>query len=64
MFPRELPVAGLPLAVTEQDHQLRGAFFFERGCCLLVSCQHMQKKTGGGGRSISKTSQYRRFWPA
>jgi hypothetical protein len=28
--------AGLPLAVAEQ--QLRGAFFFERKFCLLVTC--------------------------
>jgi hypothetical protein len=34
--------------VQEQDHQLRGAKIFERKCCLLVPCQHMQKKTGGG----------------
>jgi hypothetical protein len=26
--------AGLPLAVAEQDHQLRGAIFFEQKCCL------------------------------
>jgi hypothetical protein len=38
--------AGLPLAVAEQDHQLRGAKFFERKCCLLVTCRHMRKKQG------------------
>jgi hypothetical protein len=41
--------AGLPLAVAaEQDHQLRGAIFFERKCCLLVTCRHTRKKTGRG----------------
>jgi hypothetical protein len=43
------------VAEQEQDHQLRGAIFFERKCCLLAPCQHqhMQKKT----------NQYRRFLP-
>jgi hypothetical protein len=40
--------AGLPLAVAEQDHQLRGAKFFERKCCLLVTYRHTRKKTGRG----------------
>jgi hypothetical protein len=50
MFPRELLECRLQSnrAVAEQDHQLRGAKFFERKCCLLVPCQHTQKKTGGG----------------
>jgi hypothetical protein len=36
--------AGLPLAVAEQDHRLRGEIFFERKCCLLVTCRHTRKK--------------------
>jgi hypothetical protein len=40
--------AGLPLAVAEQDHQLRGAKCFERKCCFLVTCRHTRKKTGRG----------------
>jgi hypothetical protein len=42
------PAAGLPLAVAEQDHQLRGAKKIERKCCLLVTCRHTRKKTGRG----------------
>jgi hypothetical protein len=37
MFPRELRVARLPLAVAEQDHQLRGAIFFERESGMLFT---------------------------
>jgi hypothetical protein len=38
--------AGFPLAVAEQDHQLRGANFFVRKCCLLgAACRHTRKKT-------------------
>jgi hypothetical protein len=48
MSPREFLDCRLQLAVAEQDHQLRGAKCFERKCCLLVPCQHMQKKTGRG----------------
>jgi hypothetical protein len=44
--------AGLPFAVAvscEQDHQLiRGAIFFERKCCLLVTCRHTHKKNRAG----------------
>jgi hypothetical protein len=36
--------AGLPLAVAEQNHQLRGAIFFERKCCLLVTSHTRAKK--------------------
>jgi hypothetical protein len=32
--------------VTEQDHQFGGAKFFERKCCLQVTCQRTDKKTG------------------
>jgi hypothetical protein len=47
MFPRELLDCRLQ-SLQKQDHQLRGAKFFERKWYLLVPCQHMQKKTGGG----------------
>jgi hypothetical protein len=54
MFPRvtrsrcRTPDSRLQSLSAEQDHQFRGAIFFERRCCLLVQCQHMQEKTGGG----------------
>jgi hypothetical protein len=35
-----------PLAVAEQDHQLRGAKIFERECCLLMTCRQTRKKKG------------------
>jgi hypothetical protein len=40
--------AGLPLAVAEQDHQLRGPKIFELKCYLLVTCRHTRKNTGRG----------------
>jgi hypothetical protein len=47
--------AGLPLAVAEQDHQLRGAKIFERKCCLLGSAMPTQpcRKKRGAARIIS-----------
>jgi hypothetical protein len=49
MFHRELLDCRLQsLSRTTNGHQLRGAKFFERKCCLLVPCQHTQKKTGSG----------------
>jgi hypothetical protein len=45
MFPREL--LDCRLQSLEQDHQLRGAIFFDRKCCLLVPRQHTQKKNRG-----------------
>jgi hypothetical protein len=66
------PAPRLPLAGAEQDHQLRGANFFERECRLQVPCQatHSHQKNGALRALLSsfplisfKTSQYFGFLP-
>jgi hypothetical protein len=50
LVPPALAAGGLciPLAVAEQDHQLRSAKTIERKCCLIVTCRHTHQKTGRG----------------
>jgi hypothetical protein len=52
----------IPLAVAEQDHQLRSAKTIERKCCLIVTCRHTHQKTGRGAYYLLLNEPIFCFW--